>query len=54
VAWIVQTGFPTTYEVHAVDTSGSRVVASGSDIDPSPLALAGNTIYWMTDSKWTY
>jgi hypothetical protein len=50
VAWIVQTGFPTTYQVHAVDKSGSRVLASGSDIDPLSLALAGSTIYWTASS----
>jgi hypothetical protein len=46
VAWIVETGFPTEYQVHAVDKSGSRVLASGADIGPSSLALAGNTLYW--------
>ncbi|HEY3760058.1 MAG TPA: hypothetical protein VGL37_09865 [Solirubrobacteraceae bacterium] len=50
VAWIVETGFPTTYQVHAIDSNGSRVVASGSDIDPSSLALAANTIYWTAGS----
>jgi hypothetical protein len=46
VAWIVETGSPTEYQVHAVDQSGSRVLASGTDIDPSSLALAGSTLYW--------
>ena len=50
VAWIAETGFPTTYEVHAVDSNGSRVLASGRDIDPSSLALAANTIYWTENS----
>ena len=50
VAWIVKTGFPTTYQVHAIDSNGSRVVATGSDIDPSSLALASNTIYWTENS----
>jgi hypothetical protein len=50
VAWIVETGFPTTYQVHAVDSNGSRVLASGSDIDPSSLALADETIYWTAGS----
>jgi hypothetical protein len=46
VAWIVETGYPTEYQVHAVDKTGSRVLASGADIDPSSLALAGHTLYW--------
>ena len=50
VAWIVEAGFPTTYQVHAVDKNGSRLVASGSDIDPSSLALAAETIYWTAGS----
>jgi hypothetical protein len=50
VAWIVETGFPTTFQVHVVDSNGSRVVASGSDIDRSSLALAANTIYWTKNS----
>jgi hypothetical protein len=50
VAWIAEAGFPTTYQVHAVDNNGSRVLASASDIDPSSLALAANTIYWTENS----
>jgi hypothetical protein len=50
VAWIAEAGFPTTYEVHAVDQSGSRVLASSSDIDPSSLTLAGSTLYWTENS----
>ncbi len=44
VAWIVER--PLSYEVHALDETGSRVLASGSNIVPSSLALAGSTIYW--------
>ncbi len=47
VAWIVETGYPTEYQVHAVDRTGSRVLASGADIGPSSLALAGSMLYWM-------
>lgn len=54
VAWIVATGeeLPNgeeqgTFQVHAVDSSGSRVLASGANIDPSSLALAGSRLYWM-------
>jgi len=47
VAWIVETGEEEgRYQVHAVDRSGSRVLASSPDIDPSSLALAGSTLYW--------
>ncbi len=47
VAWIVETGEEEgRYQVHAVDKSGSRVLASGPNIDPSSLALAGSTLYW--------
>jgi hypothetical protein len=48
VAWIVE--YPvrqeTAYEVHAVDGTGSRLLASGSNIGPTSLALAGSTLYW--------
>ncbi len=48
VAWIVATGRVNgTYQVHAIDETGSRVLASGADIDPSSLALAASTLYWM-------
>jgi len=47
VAWIVsapkEDGY---YQVHAVDKTGSRVLASGPEIDPTSLALAGSTLYW--------
>ena len=51
VAWIVETvrGTEATiaqYEVHALDRGGPRVLASGPDIDPHSLALAGKTLYW--------
>ena len=47
VAWIVETGEEEGgYQVHAVDKSGSRVLASNPDIDPLSLALAGSTLYW--------
>jgi hypothetical protein len=34
-------------EVHALDSSGERVLAAGTNIDASSLALAGSTVYWM-------
>jgi hypothetical protein len=47
VAWILKTNADEgLYQVHAVDASGSRLLASGSDIDPHSLALAGSTLYW--------
>jgi hypothetical protein len=48
VAWIVESNIsPVEYEVHALDKTGSRVLASGSGIEPRSLALAGSTLYWM-------
>jgi len=52
VAWIVDTVQKNDmYQVHAVDRSGSRLLASGSDIDPKSLALAGSTLYWTQGRK---
>lgn len=58
LAWIVEveeenetTKAPAQYEVRAVDKSGVRVLASGSGIVPSSLALARNTVYWTQDGK---
>jgi hypothetical protein len=39
------------YQVHAADTTGSRLLASGANIDPTSLALAGRTIYWMQGGR---
>jgi hypothetical protein len=49
VAWIVENLLK--YEVHALDKTGNRVLASGSDIEPHSLALAGSTLYWMQGGK---
>lgn len=52
VAWIVETGYPIAeYQVHAVDKSGGRVLASGTNIDSHSLALAGGTLYWTQGGK---
>jgi hypothetical protein len=52
VAWIVETGYPVVqYQVHTVDKSGSRVLASGTDIDPRTLALSGGVLYWTQGGK---
>jgi len=52
VAWIADArgaeGRPSEggYQVHASDASGGRLLATGEDIEPDSLALAGSTIYW--------
>ncbi len=74
VAWIADDYERTTgsiltevpyFDVEAVDKSGSRLLASGADIDPSSLALSvgatnigyhslaaeGNTVSWTRDGK---
>jgi hypothetical protein len=59
VAWIVEVdegagprpGEPITYQVHAVDKSGSRTLAVGPEIEPDSLALAGSTLYWTEGGK---
>jgi hypothetical protein len=52
VAWIVKTSaFEGGYQVHAADTTGSRLLASGPDIDPASLALGESTVYWTQGGK---
>jgi hypothetical protein len=53
VAWIVEAEAPPPgkWEVHAVETNGSRVLASGADVAPWSLALAGNNLYWTQDGR---
>lgn len=52
VAWIVAVrGTKTEYQVHAVDATGSRVLATSTEIVPSSLALAGSTLYWTEAGK---
>jgi hypothetical protein len=51
VAWIAENEDMSTremkyYEVHAVDRSGNRVLASGSDVKPNSLAQVGSLVYW--------
>jgi hypothetical protein len=55
-AWIVENEIPARhvpaeYEVHAVDKTGNMLLASGSNIDPHSLALAGSTLYWTQEGK---
>ncbi len=56
VAWIAENDSLSTreakdYEVHALDRSGSRVLASGSGIEPLSLGVVGSTLYWMQSGK---
>lgn len=52
VAWIVDTVQKhERFQVHALDRTGSRVLATGSDIDPHSLALTGSTLYWTQGHK---
>jgi hypothetical protein len=57
VAWINETilrpgeKLVLGFEVHAVDSTGSRVLASGPEIERHSLALVGSTLYWMQGGK---
>jgi len=54
VAWIVELANeaqPPEYQVHTLDRSGSRVLASGAGIGPASLALGGSTLYWTQGGK---
>jgi hypothetical protein len=52
VAWIVNTrGQPLEYSVVSAGKTGIRTLASGLDVAPSSLALAGSTLYWTQDGK---
>jgi len=47
VAWIVESDYETAeYQVHAVDKTGSRLLATGTNIAPSSLKLTGSTLHW--------
>jgi hypothetical protein len=39
--------------VYAAEGSATRLLASGTDIVPSSLALAGGTVYWTLAGKPT-
>jgi hypothetical protein len=39
------------YDLYSLDTTGERLVASGIEIDPSSLGLAGSTFYWTQGGK---
>jgi hypothetical protein len=52
VAWIVNAGEAEGgHQLHAADMMGSRLVASGADIDPKSIAVAGRVLYWTQGGK---
>jgi hypothetical protein len=52
VAWVNDTvQNENRFEVHALDATGERVLAVGSNIAPESLALAGSTLYWTQGGK---
>lgn len=51
VAWTVDTEEGPGRQVWAIDRSGKRLVAEGTNLDPHSLALAGSTIYWTQDGQ---
>ena len=52
VGWITDTLQENNrYQVHAADRNGSRLLATGDDIEPDSLALAGSTLYWTQEGK---
>jgi hypothetical protein len=51
-AWITDTvQSENRYQVHALDETGERILAMGSNIDPHSLALSGSTLYWTQGGK---
>jgi hypothetical protein len=50
VAWIAEEN-EHLYQVHALDTTGSRLLASGSAIKPYTLGLNGSELYWSENGK---
>ena len=52
VAWITATRYlPSEFAVVVVDKTGTRTLAGGSDVAPSSLAVASNTLYWTQGGK---
>jgi hypothetical protein len=48
LAWIVDTRQATArYQVRIAEGSGSRLLAAGSDIDPSSLVLTASRVFWV-------
>lgn len=46
VAWLTSAAPFPKMEVHVSGRGGTRLLASGNEIQPNSLALAGNTLYW--------
>jgi hypothetical protein len=58
VAWIVNVVTEATfasgvteYQVHAVDSTGSHVLAAGPSIEPKSLTLTGSALHWTQGGK---
>lgn len=52
VGWIAELGLSNGgYAVEAATSSGVKLLASGSEIDPQSLAIAGSTMYWTNGGK---
>jgi hypothetical protein len=52
VAWITEALLEEgAYQVHALDKTGSRMLASGPGINPNSLALHGSELSWSQDGK---
>ena len=51
VAWITEVLGEGGYQVHALDKTGNRVLASGRDIKPYALGLRGSELYWVEGGK---
>jgi hypothetical protein len=51
VAWMTTRLARGPHTVYAFDTNGIRVLAEGTNIGPSSLALAGSTLYWTQEAK---
>ncbi len=50
VAWIVQSS-EGGYQVHALDKTGSRLLATGGNIEPYTLGLHGSHLYWKQSGQ---
>jgi hypothetical protein len=52
VAWITEASLAEGgYQVHALDKTGNRVLASNRDIKPYALGLRGSELYWVEGGK---
>jgi hypothetical protein len=51
VAWITEVLGEGGYQVHALDKTGNRVLASNRDIKPYALGLRGSELYWVEGGK---